>query len=212
MTLTDVTTVVPLISNSRPLLPNVALLLLTVVPVMLNDDMLVLVLWILTPKSVMPVIELLAIVRLPLVSVSSMPSWLTAPVGVSVTLLRVSVNPATPVPLMPSVPEFVTFIWSRLTALVDVRLMPAPVELLMMPPVPLLAPLMASPVTVSPPLPAAVPVVLRMMPLVAPLAEMLWNVRPAEPIPVFATLSPTPLPELIVLPGRSPSPCRRRWR
>src|SRR5436853_7755415 len=77
--------------------------------------------------------------------------------------------------------------------------MPTPVEPVIVPPDPLRF-VVASPVTVNPPVPAAVPVLLRTMPLDAPFDEMLWNVRPDEPMSVLTTLRPTPLPELIVLP------------
>ena len=62
----------------------------------------------------------------------------------------------------------------------------------------MLSPLTPLPVTVSPPL---VPVLLSTMPLAAPLAEMLWNVRSFAPMVVLATLSAVPVPELIVLPS-----------
>ena len=52
------------------------------------------------------------------------------------------------------------------------------------------------PVTVSPPLD---PVVLSTMPLAAPLAEMLWNVRSLAPIVVLATLSAVPVVETMLL-------------
>src|SRR6266478_5408705 len=63
----------------------------------------------------------------------------------------------------------------------------------MVPPVPAVV---VEPTTVRPPL---VPVVLRTMPLVAPLAEILRNVRPEPPIVVLATFSAVPVVDVIVL-------------
>ena len=39
------------------------------------------------------------------------------------------------------------------------------------------------------------------MPLTAPLAEMLWNVRSSAPMVVLATLSAVPVPDVMVLPA-----------
>ena len=45
------------------------------------------------------------------------------------------------------------------------------------------------------------PVLLSTMPLAAPLAEMLWKVRPLAPIVVLATLSAVPVVVVRVLPA-----------
>src|SRR5262245_66622682 len=87
-----------------------------------------------------------------------------------------------PLPLL----GLVKFMFDSERLLVDVN--SAPCALFwMVPPEPAVVPV---PVTVSPPL---APVVLRMMPLVAPLAEMSWKVSPLAPIVVFATLSAVPV-------------------
>ena len=52
------------------------------------------------------------------------------------------------------------------------------------------------PLTVKP---AVAPVLFRMMPLAAPLTLMLRKVKPLAPIVVLTTLSPVPVPEVIVL-------------
>src|SRR3954451_8139164 len=72
--------------------------------------------------------------------------------------------------------------------------MPDPVELVIVPPVALIAP-PAVPVTDRPP----EPVLFRTMPLAAPFDEMSWKVMPPAPIVVPETLRPIPAPELIVL-------------
>ena len=73
--------------------------------------------------------------------------------------------------------------------LVDVRLTPMPVEFWIVPPEALLVP-PPSPATMSPPLE---PVVLRTIPLAAPLAEMAWNVTLLDPIVVLAMFSAVPV-------------------
>jgi hypothetical protein len=87
---------------------------------------------------------------------------------------------------------FVKFIQLSETSCAPVRLTPSPEVFWIVPPEP------ADPVpaTVKPPL----PVVLSTMPLVPPLAPMLWNVRSAAPMVVPLTLSAVPPVELIVLP------------
>ena len=76
----------------------------------------------------------------------------------------------------------------------EVSLMPSPVVFWIVPPLPASGNVLTSPpsdpVTISPPL---VPVLLRTMPLAAPLTAICWNVRSLAPIVVFWTLSPVPL-------------------
>src|SRR5438046_10336326 len=82
---------------------------------------------------------------------------------------------------------------------VDFRKTPWPVVFWIVPPVHVDAvelQVPALPVTVKP---AVVPVLLRTIPFVAPLAEMLWNFRPVEPIVVFATFSAVPVGVVSVL-------------
>src|SRR5262245_1781749 len=64
----------------------------------------------------------------------------------------------------------------------------------MVPPEPAVVPV---PVTVRPPLD---PVVFKMMPFVAPLAEMLRNVSPFEPMVVLATFRAVPVVVVKALP------------
>ena len=61
------------------------------------------------------------------------------------------------------------------------------------------------PVTVSPPSPPAVPVLLSTMPLVAPPDEILRKFRSLAPIVVLATLSAVPVAVVIVLSGAVPT-------
>src|SRR5215203_1783998 len=82
--------------------------------------------------------------------------------------------------------------YDRLIVPVLVSEIPAPVEALIVPPVPALP----VPVTLRPP---DAPVVLRTIPLVAPFAEILRNSRLFALIVVFATLNAVPVVVVILL-------------
>ena len=107
-------TEVPRIVRSTPSFPSglVGGSLLTVFPVMVNDAMFVLKLSICTSLCGALSMRLLVKVTAPLTFARSTPSSVAPvapPVAASVTLLRLSVKPLIPLPLIPSVPLFVTF-------------------------------------------------------------------------------------------------------
>src|SRR5262245_33219326 len=113
-----------------------------------------------------------------------------------VTLAPVRVRLLTPLPRIAAPPVLlVRFMLDRLTFDVEVSaIAPAvPVELWIVPPLPAVVPV---PVTINPPLE---PVVLSTMPLVAPLAEMSWNVTLLAPMLVLAMLRAVPVVEVMLL-------------
>src|SRR5262245_37394327 len=94
---------------------------------------------------------------------------------------------ATPFTPLPAV--FSIFMKANEGLVVWVSAIPAPVVFWMVPPVQVAAvesQVPALPVTVRP---AVAPVLFRIMPLAAPLAEMLWNLSPFAPMEVLATFS-----------------------
>jgi hypothetical protein len=116
-----------------------------------------------------------------------------------ITRLLARVKPVTLLPRIPSSPPPVTRIRERLTLDVLLRLMPAPVELWIVPPVQVgVATVQDPPLppTVSPPLD---PVLLSTIPFTAPFEEMLRNLRPEAPIVVLDTLSALPVVVVSVL-------------
>ena len=92
-------------------------------------------------------------------------------------------------------------LWSVTPPSTLFRTMASPVVFWIVPPVPREAAIVPRspscrlapvPVTVRPPME---PVLLRLMPLGAPFAEMLWNVTSLTPMVVLATFSAVPVPE-----------------
>ena len=109
------------------------------------------------------------------------------------TVDQASVKPVTLEPLIP-LPALVSISMSvKLGEVVEERLMPAPVERWTVPP----DPAEPVPVTVSPP---EDPVLERLIPSAAPLAEMLWKLSPLAPIVVAEMLRVVAVVVVRVLP------------
>src|SRR5215213_2587372 len=158
---------VPEASNSRPSPSDVEVLLLNVVPVivsMVKVPLLLRIVALLLCDPLMVELVMLAVPKRLLKSSPFSPSTLP----LFVTRLFVSEKPVTLLPRIPSSPPPVTRIRERLTLDVLLKLMPAPVELWMVPPVQVgVATVQAPPLplTVSPPLD---PVLLSTIPFAAP--------------------------------------------
>ena len=110
--LPPVSTELPRIVSSRPSFCGGLLVasFLSVVPDMVKDDMFVLLLS--TTTALCGGLSTRSFVKstAPLTFARSTPSSVTTPLGLSLTLLRLSAKPPVmPVPLMPSVPELLTF-------------------------------------------------------------------------------------------------------
>src|SRR5687768_5471560 len=93
-----------------------------------------------------------------------------------------------------AVPALVKFMFLSVMSAPLMTLTPRCAVFWIVPPEPAVVPV---PVIVRPP---AEPVVLRTIPLIAPLTLTLWKLRSAAPMLVFWTLMATTLPEPIVLP------------
>ena len=93
---------------------------------------------------------------------------------------------------MLAVPLPVKFIHERLMLFAFTKRAPRCVLFWIVPPVPGVP----APVTVNPP----APVLVRTMPLGAPLDEMLWNHKPPAPMVVLVTVSAVPVVVVSVLP------------
>ena len=150
--------------------------------------------------SALPVTVSVFIVTVPVSPLASMPCSPTAlPLFVTRELVRSS--PVSAVVRIPSSPPLLTLTRSRSTPPPTfVRLMPAPFEFWIAPPVQVAAEMQEPPfpVIVRPP---ADPVVLRTIPLVvAPVESTSWRVAPAAPMSVLTTLSAVPVPVWIVFP------------
>ena len=188
---------VSLASRWMPSLPVFAVeTLLTVLPVTVRlSEPLAFVR--ISPFSGEPEIEELRIDAVPVRPTNSTPLSLTASPLLATRELS-NVKPTTFEPRMPSSAPLLMLTRVRLTPPPTfVSVIPAPVEFCIAPPVQVPADEQVPPlpVTVKPP---AVPVLLSTMPVAAPLAEMLWNVRPLAPIVVLTTFSAVPVPLVIV--------------